>query len=304
MRILEWGTDAGKNRRYIAELFILYSAAALSVYVFLSLFSALLIQSSNQLLMGLGALTYIANVYMCHQLPERSFTLFGQHISLCERCMAIMVGALAAYPAAFWRRRFPKFMLTRLFIILALVPIGVDGVGQFVGLWESGGLVRIATGFLASFAILYFLLAEIMDRFKIGKGLVRIGTVAPASIPFMVLVLAVFAGAFFIGGHYHSESEFVQRTMELDRNATFYDAHYIAPHAFSLSIRGDPFLKTYNDPVLMDVSSTGTGKHEFGAWAVLALDEPAKYEGKYAFISGGKGRYYYYDAWSGGAWSW
>jgi uncharacterized membrane protein len=156
MAILEFGKDVRRNRRYVAELFVLYSAMVLALYVFLSMFSALFIQSDNQFIMGVGAATYIANIYMCHQLPERTLTLFGQHMSLCERCMAIMVGALLAYPAAFWRRKFPTFMLSKWFVLLALIPIGVDGVGQFLGMWESTAVVRIATGFLAAFGVLYF----------------------------------------------------------------------------------------------------------------------------------------------------
>ena len=299
MAVLEFGKDGKKNSRYVAELFVLYSAMVLALYVFLSMFSALFIQSDNQFIMGVGAATYIANIYMCHQLPERTLTLFGQHMGLCERCMAIMVGALLAYPAAFWRRRFPAFMLSKWFVLLALIPIGVDGVGQFLGMWESTAAVRVATGFLSAFAILYFLVAEILERFSIGKGFLRRGVVIPALIPFAALVVVVAAISLFVGSQYHSEGEFIQKAMDADRNASFYEAHYIAPHAFSLSIRSDPFLATYNDPVLMDVSSLGTSSHEFGGWAVLALDEPSKHVGKYAFVSGGKGLYYYSDAWSG-----
>lgn len=300
MALLELGKDVEKNRRYLLELFALYSLLVLATYVFLSAFASLFIQSEEAIVRGLGAATYIANIYMCHQLPERSFTLFGQHLSLCERCFAIMVGALAAYPSAFLRRRLPRFFMTKWFVLIALVPIGLDGVGQLAGMWESITLVRIFSGFIAAFAIMHFLLAEVFEKFKIGKGFLRVGTLVPVAVPYLAVMLAVLAFAVLMGGNYHSKGEFVQRTMEMDGNASFYDARYIPPHAFSRSIRGDPFLFEYNDPVLMDVASLGTKRYEWGAWVVLALDEPAKYEGKHAFISGGKGRYYYYDAWGGG----
>jgi uncharacterized membrane protein len=33
-------------------------------------------------------------------------------------------------------------------IIIGIIPIGIDGVGQFFGLWESTNIIRLLTGLL------------------------------------------------------------------------------------------------------------------------------------------------------------
>ena len=39
---------------------------------------------------------YVAGAVVCHQKPERSFSLAGQHLPVCARCTGIYVGAAMA----------------------------------------------------------------------------------------------------------------------------------------------------------------------------------------------------------------
>ena len=303
MLSLELGKDHLENRRYFAELAILLSLLILALYVLLSILAGLLIQSDNSLLLGLGALAYLFNVYMCHQMPERAFFIFGQQMGLCERCLAIMVGALAAYPIAFNGRRLPRVLrdgrMMLAAIVLAIGLLGIDGVAQLLGWWESSAAVRVATGFASAFTVMYYLLTEVLDKYPPKRHLFRNGTVIPVLIPFALLFAGLLAFSLFMGSNYKTESYFIEKAKEMSPGASQYLAYYIAPRAFAGSIGADNYLQKYDDPVLSDVARMDNRAHAMGAWAIIALNEPAKHEGEYAFISGGSGTYYYFDAWSG-----
>ncbi|MBM4429408.1 MAG: DUF2085 domain-containing protein [Chloroflexi bacterium] len=130
-------------------------------------------------------LIYTLSAPLCHQLPERSFFLFGPKfsytlkelqlwlgpnvplryigdrtlgykIALCERDMAIFSALfLTGLAFALVRHRLQP-LSARAFAVLCL-PIAIDGLGQLLTLWDStwwsrvfsGGLFGVACAWLA-----------------------------------------------------------------------------------------------------------------------------------------------------------
>lgn len=90
----------------------------------------------------------------CHQLPERSFFIFGHQVAVCARCSALYVsfwGAGLAYAlaSAVWRVRVPVWRAPALrWVGVAAIPLAVDGLTQLVGLRTSTNWVRTITGVL------------------------------------------------------------------------------------------------------------------------------------------------------------
>ncbi|MFH1470547.1 MAG: DUF2085 domain-containing protein [Candidatus Micrarchaeota archaeon] len=95
---------------------------------------------------------------MCHQLPERSFFVFGAQMPVCSRDIGIyggmLLGALA-FPFLFGMRS--EKLLPLWVFIGAMIPIGLDGGIQFVtayvplpiiGTYVSNNPLRLATGLL------------------------------------------------------------------------------------------------------------------------------------------------------------
>ena len=84
---------------------------------------------------------------LCHQKAERSFFINGNQMPFCARCTAIWLGiAIGLGFMVFYKIELDeKFVLL---IILGLVPIGLDGVGQLFGFWESNNIIRLITGLL------------------------------------------------------------------------------------------------------------------------------------------------------------
>jgi uncharacterized membrane protein len=123
-----------------------------------------------------ATLVYTLFSPLCHQLPERSFFLFGPQLTytlqeledltggsvplryigsptvgykmaICQRDVAIHVSIwLSGLLFALVRRRLrPMSLLT--FAVLC-VPMFLDGLGQLLGLWQSPWWTRVLTGVL------------------------------------------------------------------------------------------------------------------------------------------------------------
>ncbi|MCE5258224.1 MAG: DUF2085 domain-containing protein [Chloroflexi bacterium] len=126
-------------------------------------------------LVGLGDSLYKLFRAACHQLPERSFFLFGRQvlysldqlkellagavpprfignsdigfkIAVCERDTAIY-GSMFLAGLAFNFVRKLKPIPIKLFIVLIL-PMAIDGTGALAGLWTSTWASRVVTGTL------------------------------------------------------------------------------------------------------------------------------------------------------------
>ena len=90
---------------------------------------------------------YSAGDRLCHQKAERSFFINDNQMPFCSRCTAIWLGLVIGLGfMVFYKIQLnEKFLFA---ILLSLVPIGVDGIGQLFGFWESTNIIRVITGLL------------------------------------------------------------------------------------------------------------------------------------------------------------
>ncbi len=100
---------------------------------------------------------------ICHQLPERSFYLFGEKLAVCSRCSSVYFSFLlvaALYP--FVRSLTTPAIPHRHWLLLAMLPMLIDvGLG-FFNLHNSTFVTRALTGaILGATAPLYILPAAI-----------------------------------------------------------------------------------------------------------------------------------------------
>ncbi len=90
---------------------------------------------------------YSAGDILCHQKASRSFFINENQMPFCARCTAIWLGLCAGIGFML----FYKMPLDEKFfylMVIGAVPIGIDGVGQLLGYWESTNLTRVITGLL------------------------------------------------------------------------------------------------------------------------------------------------------------
>jgi uncharacterized membrane protein len=102
----------------------------------------------------------------CHQMPSRSFFLFGHPMAYCERNTAIYgTIAIAGLAYGFLRSRGLTSLPIPLYLLLIL-PMAVDGFTQLFGLRESTWLLRALTGGLFGVATAWLTLPRLDESFS------------------------------------------------------------------------------------------------------------------------------------------
>jgi uncharacterized membrane protein len=108
---------------------------------------------------GVAPLIYSCFSTVCHQIPSRSFHLFGFPLAVCARCLGIyagFLGGLVLYP---FQRGFSLVRLPKpAFFWFVSAPIVIDAVANRLGFWTGSNFLRFATGFIwGSILPFYFL---------------------------------------------------------------------------------------------------------------------------------------------------
>ncbi|MBI4497096.1 MAG: DUF2085 domain-containing protein [Chloroflexi bacterium] len=99
---------------------------------------------------------YVALKITCHQMPERSYFLFGEQMAFCQRNTAIFGAAFLAGLAFVPLRRRLRPLSWKLFFLFAL-PMAVDGFTQLFGWRESTWELRTVTGTLFAVGWVWFI---------------------------------------------------------------------------------------------------------------------------------------------------
>ena len=78
-------------------------------------------------------------------MPERSFALLGVSLAVCHRCCGIYLGLfLGSLMKDPWMHRSP--LTRRRWVLAATVPLALDALLPYAGLWANTDLSRFITG--------------------------------------------------------------------------------------------------------------------------------------------------------------
>jgi hypothetical protein len=106
---------------------------------------------------------------VCHQLPERSFTLLGHPVAVCQRCIGLYAGGFAGLVLLPWLPRLRSWLLERPRRLgWFAIPLLVDVALPFDAWWS-----RFGSGWLAAFpvaAIVWVAWEEIFARREPGPS--------------------------------------------------------------------------------------------------------------------------------------
>ncbi|RZD38131.1 MAG: hypothetical protein CXT75_02375 [Methanobacteriota archaeon] len=110
----------------------------------------------------LSKLIYYIGDLNCHQLSQRSYEYNENQMPFCARDVGIFAGLTFGFVWALGRR----IELTLPMIILALIPIGLDGTIQLFTDYESTNIRRVATGLIAGIVtgISLKIIADSLDK--------------------------------------------------------------------------------------------------------------------------------------------
>lgn len=84
----------------------------------------------------------------CHQLANRSYFLNGNQMPFCARDLGLFIGLAAGFGLV----SFYPFRPNPFYLLLGLVPIGLDGGLQLVTAYESTNPMRLITGIIGGTA--------------------------------------------------------------------------------------------------------------------------------------------------------
>jgi uncharacterized membrane protein len=95
----------------------------------------------------LPAAVYLFFSTICHQIPGRSFLISGHPVAVCHRCSGIYFGLFAGSLITIHSlHRSPQ--RRRNWLIAAIIPLFIDALLPYAGLWESTPATRFITGSL------------------------------------------------------------------------------------------------------------------------------------------------------------
>jgi uncharacterized membrane protein len=93
--------------------------------------------------------------FTCHQMPSRSFTLFGEQMGLCARMSAIHL-AFFGFGLAFIPLRRRLRSLPTWLAVAYSAPMAADGFTQLFGWRESSADLRVLTGTFFALAVVWY----------------------------------------------------------------------------------------------------------------------------------------------------
>jgi len=172
---------AARIMRVIGKHWLVVANLMMLLLVGLPLLAPVMAHSGEQ---GVARAIHVAFTPFCHQLPERSFFLFGPQatytadelsrvgvealsrrftgteelgykVAVCQRCLAIYAAWLG-FGLLFGLVRVRLRPIQPRSFLLLLIPIAVDGVGQLFGLWASTWQSRLVTGAMFALALVWF----------------------------------------------------------------------------------------------------------------------------------------------------
>lgn len=93
---------------------------------------------------------YVTGSLVCHQRPERSFSLWGVQMPVCARCAGLYLGGAFGVLIAGARRRrgvdAGRARLARWIVLATAVPTGITVIGEWAGWFAPAGEWRALTG--------------------------------------------------------------------------------------------------------------------------------------------------------------
>lgn len=167
-------------------------------------------------MMWLKELFDLTGSLICHQLPDRTLSADGILLPVCARDIGIYAGiflsALYLLARGRWKAQKPPETGVSIFMCLLMAPMILDGGLSYLGVTESGNILRVITGALFGLPIPVFLIpaahfnanstkgARVLERWTellplYGLALILSGLLLKGLIPYTAASL-IFIGGF------------------------------------------------------------------------------------------------------------
>jgi uncharacterized membrane protein len=102
--------------------------------------------------------------WICHQIDSRSFHYHEEKFAVCARCFGVYAGfwlGLLIYPI--FRKLENTEPFSRIWLFLAMIPMGIDFSLTFFEIWENTHLSRSVTGGILGIACAIFMIPALVE---------------------------------------------------------------------------------------------------------------------------------------------
>lgn len=93
--------------------------------------------------------TILKYMFYCHRMPERSFFFRGRQFPICARCTGILLGYIIGILYIIFYNK-----LGYTLELILMVPLLIDGIGQYKGYFVSTNIRRLITGILGGISFI------------------------------------------------------------------------------------------------------------------------------------------------------
>jgi uncharacterized membrane protein len=153
-------------RKVDASWMVWVCASLFSIAILGLIISAPLAQAHNH--PQFASAIYRAFSFVCHQLPERSFHLDDHQFAVCSRCTGLYSGfALATLCYPLTRSLTRTDAPSRLWLLLAVVPLAIDFSLGYFDLWANTQLTRFSTGALLGAVAVFYIMPGLVQLSQI-----------------------------------------------------------------------------------------------------------------------------------------
>lgn len=117
---------------------------------------------------GVSVPVYKFFSFLCHQIPSRTFHVENHAFAVCTRCFGIYAGLLVGFVVYLFFRRVEEIEpLPRVWLFLALVPMGIDWSLGFFEIWENTSVSRFLTGLILGTACAIFIIPALVELVRL-----------------------------------------------------------------------------------------------------------------------------------------
>lgn len=159
-------TPVDVQLRFRAQAIRVWAVTSTIVFIWalLIVVPAILAANGQQ---GFAAPLYTFFSAICHQMEDRTFHFDGHPFAVCSRCFGVYFGLLVGlliYPL--WRRIDDIEPLPRKWLILSIVPMGIDWSLTIFDIWENTFATRFITGLVLGIACATYIIPALVEIFR------------------------------------------------------------------------------------------------------------------------------------------
>lgn len=152
------------------QAFVVWGVFALVIFVWLLAIVLAPLAEANGL-MNVADPIYKFFGYICHQIPDRSMHLREHALAVCSRCFGVYFGLFFGFVVYPLMRRIEETEpFPRVWLFLAMIPMGVDWSLGFFEIWENTHLSRFLSGAILGAACGIFIVPALVELFALFAG--------------------------------------------------------------------------------------------------------------------------------------